>query len=103
MLYPYSLSVKALKKSMYLQMFERHNIASAQRMIYTTPEEELLAGLAGVGLPAGELVPLGASASSASRETLRALSSWRDFFKQQGGEHCCSSEDSIPRRGWIAS
>jgi glycosyltransferase involved in cell wall biosynthesis len=71
MLDPYSLSVKALKKSMYLRMFERHNIACAQRMIYTTREEERLAALAGVRLPPGELVPLGAGASSASRQELR--------------------------------
>jgi glycosyltransferase involved in cell wall biosynthesis len=71
MLDPYSLSVKALKKSMYLRMFERHNIASAQRMIYATLEEERLAALARLQLPPGELVPLGASASSASRHELR--------------------------------
>ena len=72
MLDPYSLSVKALKKSMYLQLFERHNIACAQRLIYTTVEEERLAASAGLRLPPGELVPLGASASSASRDDLRA-------------------------------
>ena len=72
MLDPYSLSVKALKKSTYLQLFERHNIACAQRMIYTTKEEERLAALSGLRLPPGELVPLGASASSASRHDLRA-------------------------------
>jgi glycosyltransferase involved in cell wall biosynthesis len=73
MLDPYSLSIKALKKSMYMQMFERHNIACARRMIYTTREEERLAGLAGLPLPRGELVPLGASASCASKEDLRSL------------------------------
>jgi glycosyltransferase involved in cell wall biosynthesis len=72
MLDPYSLSVKALKKSMYLQFFERRNIAYAQRMIYTTSEEERLAALTGLRLPPGELVPLGARASSASREDLQA-------------------------------
>jgi glycosyltransferase involved in cell wall biosynthesis len=73
MLDPYSLSVKALKKSIYLQLFERHNIAGARRMIYTTEEEERLATLAGLRLPPGELIPLGASASSASRDDLREL------------------------------
>jgi glycosyltransferase involved in cell wall biosynthesis len=72
MLDPDSLSVKALKKSTYLQLFERHNIACAQRMIYTTQEEERLAALADLRLPLGELVPLGARASSASRHDLRA-------------------------------
>jgi glycosyltransferase involved in cell wall biosynthesis len=72
MLDPYSLSVKALKKSTYLLLFERHNIACAQRIIYTTLEEERLAALAGLRLPPGELIPLGASASSASRHDLRA-------------------------------
>jgi glycosyltransferase involved in cell wall biosynthesis len=72
MLDPYSLSVKALKKSIYLRLFERHNIACARRIIYTTREEERLAALAGLRLPPGQLVPLGASASSASRDDLRA-------------------------------
>jgi glycosyltransferase involved in cell wall biosynthesis len=72
MLDPYSLSVKALKKFMYLRMFEQHNIANAQRMIYTTSEEDRLAALVGLRLPPGELVPLGARASSASREDLQA-------------------------------
>jgi glycosyltransferase involved in cell wall biosynthesis len=72
MLDPYSLSVKALKKATYLQLFERHNIECAQRMIYTTLEEERLAALAGLRLPPGELIPLGASASSASRHDLRS-------------------------------
>lgn len=72
MLDPYSLSVKALKKSAYLHMFEKHNIARAARMIYTTPEEERLAKLAGVPLPEGALVPLGANASSAPEGLLRA-------------------------------
>jgi glycosyltransferase involved in cell wall biosynthesis len=72
MLDPYSLSVKALRKFIYLQLFERRNLASAQRVIYTTSEEERLARLAGFRLPPGELVPLGASASSTSKETLRA-------------------------------
>jgi glycosyltransferase involved in cell wall biosynthesis len=84
MLDPYSLSVKALKKSTYLQLFERHNIACAQRMIYTTKEEERLAALAGLRLPPGELVPLGASASSASRDDLRAQFLAR--FPQVGGK-----------------
>src|SRR3954451_17368476 len=66
MLDPYSLSVKALKKSVYLKFFESRNMARAQRMIYTTSEEEKLAALAGLHLPRGEIVPLGAQASSTS-------------------------------------
>ena len=46
MLDPYSLSLKALKKSVYLKFFEGPNMACAQRMIYTTSEEEKLAALA---------------------------------------------------------
>jgi glycosyltransferase involved in cell wall biosynthesis len=84
MLDPYSLSVKALRKSIYLQLFERHNIACAQRLIYTTLEEERLAALAGLRLPPGQLVPLGASASSASRDDLRAQFLAR--FPQVGGK-----------------
>jgi len=71
MLDPYSLSVKARKKSIYLKFFESRNMARAQRMIYTTSEEERLAALAGLPLPPGELVPLGARASSASIDDLR--------------------------------
>ena len=71
MLDPYSLSVKALKKSIYLRFFERRNMARARRMIYTTSEEERLAALAGLPLPPGALVPLGARASAASTEDLR--------------------------------
>jgi glycosyltransferase involved in cell wall biosynthesis len=71
MLDPYSLSVKARKKSIYLRFFESRNLARAQRMIYTTSEEERLAALAGLPLPPGELVPLGARASSASIDDLR--------------------------------
>jgi glycosyltransferase involved in cell wall biosynthesis len=72
MLDPYSLSVKGLKKTMYLQAFERHNIAGAQRMIYTTPEEQRLAELSGLRMPEGSLIPLGASASSVPRNVLRS-------------------------------
>ena len=71
MLDPYSLSLKALKKSLYLKFFEGPNMACAQRMIYTTSEEEKLAGLAGLRLPRGAIVPLGARASSTSRDELR--------------------------------
>jgi glycosyltransferase involved in cell wall biosynthesis len=72
MLDPYSLSVKALKKGIYLRFFESRNMARAQRMIYTTSEEERLAALAGLPLPPGELVPLGARASFASSDHLRS-------------------------------
>ena len=71
MLDPYSLSLKALKKSVYLKFFEGPNMACAQRMIYTTSEEERLAALAGLRLPRGAIVPLGARASSTSTNDLR--------------------------------
>jgi glycosyltransferase involved in cell wall biosynthesis len=71
MLDPYSLSVKALKKSVYMKFFESRNMARAQRMIYTTSEEERLAALAGLRLPRGEIVPLGAQPSSTSTDELR--------------------------------
>jgi glycosyltransferase involved in cell wall biosynthesis len=71
MLDPYSLSVKALKKSLYLRFFESRNMACAQRMIYTTSEEERLAALSGVRLPPGEVVQLGARASSTPTDDLR--------------------------------
>jgi len=71
MLDPYSLSVKALKKSLYLRLFESRNMARAQRMIYTTSEEERLAARAGLRLPPGEIVPLGARTSGDSTGDLR--------------------------------
>ncbi|WP_426527968.1 glycosyltransferase [Bradyrhizobium sp. McL0615] len=71
MLDPYSLSINALKKTIYLKLFESRNIARAQRMIYTTSEEEKLAALAGLRLPRGEIVPLGAQASSTLRDDLK--------------------------------
>lgn len=77
MLDPYSLSIGRLKKLVYLRAFEGRNIAAAQRMVYTTPEEEQLASLAGLSLPKGELVPLGADASCVSKQTLRS-----QFFAQ---------------------
>jgi glycosyltransferase involved in cell wall biosynthesis len=72
MLDPYSLSIKRLKKSIYMRLFEQRNIAGAARMIYTTPEEQRLASLSGLRLPKGELVPLGANASSVQKQALRA-------------------------------
>ena len=71
MLDPYSLSLKALKKSLYLKLFEGPNIAGAQRMIYTTSEEERLANLAALRLPRGAIVPLGARASANSKGDLQ--------------------------------
>jgi glycosyltransferase involved in cell wall biosynthesis len=65
------LSVKALKKSVYLKFFEGPNMACAQRMIYTTSEEERLAALAALRLARGAIVPLGARVSSTSTNDLR--------------------------------
>jgi glycosyltransferase involved in cell wall biosynthesis len=73
MLDPYSLSIRRLKKSIYMWLFERRNIMAAARMIYTTPEEQSRASLSGLRLPKGELVPLGASAGCGQKESLRAL------------------------------
>lgn len=72
MLDPYSLSVKSLKKAVYLRLFESRNLARAARVIYTTAEEQRLAALAGLPLPPAELVPLGARASAASVDALRS-------------------------------
>jgi glycosyltransferase involved in cell wall biosynthesis len=52
-------------------------------MIYTTLEEERLAALTGLRLPPGELVPLGARASFASRDDLRTQFAAR-FPKAEG-------------------
>jgi glycosyltransferase involved in cell wall biosynthesis len=62
MLDPYSLSVKRLRKTLYLWLIERRNVMSAQRLVYTTEEEERLAGR-GIGSPPqGAVVPLGGDA-----------------------------------------
>jgi glycosyltransferase involved in cell wall biosynthesis len=71
MLDPHSLSIMRLKKSIYMRIFERDNIIGAERMIYTTAEEQNLASLSGLHLPKGELVPLGANASCGQKEALR--------------------------------
>jgi glycosyltransferase involved in cell wall biosynthesis len=60
MLDPYSLSVKSLKKRLYLRFFERRNLVNARAMLYTTEEERRLAEKALPWLPAGMVVPLGA-------------------------------------------
>ena len=97
MLDPYSLSVKALKKSVYLKFFESRNMARAQRMIYTTSEEERLAALAGLPLPPGSLSPL-ARGQALLRKTTCDFIFWRGFLKPKGSEGCSFSGDFIPRK-----
>jgi glycosyltransferase involved in cell wall biosynthesis len=62
MLDPYSLSVKRRRKALYLWAVERKNISSAERLVYTTPEEARLAAAMNLCLPKGTVVPLGADA-----------------------------------------
>jgi glycosyltransferase involved in cell wall biosynthesis len=66
MLDPYSLSVKRWHKALYLWAIEGKNISSAQRLIYTSPEEARLAATKISCLPKGVVVPLGADAPDAS-------------------------------------
>jgi glycosyltransferase involved in cell wall biosynthesis len=62
MLDPYSLKVKRWRKAFYLWAVERRNILAAQRVIYTTPEEERLVQVGFGSLPKGVVVPLGGDA-----------------------------------------
>lgn len=62
MLDPYSLSVRRLRKAVYLALVERRNLRGASRTVYTTPEERELAESSVNGLAPGAIVPLGADA-----------------------------------------
>src|SRR5262249_55035923 len=66
MLDPYSITVKRWRKALYLWAIEAKNISSAQRLIYTTPEEARLAATKISCLPKGVVIPLGADAPSGS-------------------------------------
>ncbi len=70
MLDPYSLNVKRWRKSTYLWAMERKNLAAAQRLIYTTPDEGELAARQISYLPKGVVVPLGGDAPGESVEDL---------------------------------
>jgi glycosyltransferase involved in cell wall biosynthesis len=62
MLDPYSLRAKRWRKALYFRAFERRNILSAERLIYTTAEEARLATTELPFLPQGVVVPLGGGA-----------------------------------------
>jgi glycosyltransferase involved in cell wall biosynthesis len=66
MLDPHSLTVKRWRKALYLWAIEQKNISSAQRLIYTTPEEARLAATTISCVPKGVVIPLGADAPSES-------------------------------------
>jgi glycosyltransferase involved in cell wall biosynthesis len=72
MLDPYSLRVKRWRKAIYLRTIERRNILAAQRLIYTTAEEERLAATGGLPLPKGVVVPLGGDAPAGDPAVLAA-------------------------------
>ncbi len=83
MLDPYSLKVKRWRKVFYLRAFERRNILAAQRVIYTTAEEERLAATVGLPLPKGVVIPLGGDAPSGNAEVL--ASGFLDCFPRARG------------------
>ena len=70
MLDPYSLTVKRWRKFLYLLAAERRNILAANRLIYTTAEEERLAAAKFLSRPKGVVIPLGADAPSRNFEEL---------------------------------
>jgi glycosyltransferase involved in cell wall biosynthesis len=82
MLDPYALSVKRWRKALYLWALERQNIASAIRLIYTTPEEARLAATQ-MSLPHGVVVPLGADAPDGNSDEL--ASQFLERFPQARG------------------
>ena len=59
MLDPYSLGIKRLKKQLYMLLHEKRNLLGAERLIFTTTEEESLASSSFSWLPPGMVVPLG--------------------------------------------
>lgn len=59
MLDPYSLSVKALRKRLYLRLSERRNLESAARVLFTTVQEEQLARMCLPWLGESEVIALG--------------------------------------------
>lgn len=60
MLDPYSLSVRAWRKRVYLALVERRNLAAAARVVFTTTGERDLATPTLSDLAPVEIVPLGA-------------------------------------------
>jgi glycosyltransferase involved in cell wall biosynthesis len=71
MLDPYSLGVKWLRKSIYLQCIEKWNIKAAARIIYASSEEARLASAALSSMPKnGVVIPLGSEAPFGSAEAL---------------------------------
>lgn len=59
MLDPYSLGVQRVKKLLYMLLVEKRNLLAANRIVFTTAEEEVLARKAHPWLPQGVVVPLG--------------------------------------------
>src|SRR5262249_55219535 len=86
MLDPYSLSVKPIRKQLYLWAFERKNIKSAQRVIFTTDEEASLATKSVHGMPPTTIVPLGADAPKERNEELKAI--FENEFPSSRGKRC---------------
>jgi glycosyltransferase involved in cell wall biosynthesis len=72
MLDPYSRGVKSCRKALYLWAIERRNICGAERLIYTTAEEQRLAAIDLSGLPKSVVVPLGGDAPAEHSEQLAA-------------------------------
>ena len=70
MLDPYSLSVRRLRKALYLRTVEGRNIAGARRMMFTTMEEARLAALSWPSLPQNVVVPLAGDAPGEGADAL---------------------------------
>lgn len=70
MLDPYSLSQKALKKRVYLSVVEQATLRRAERLLFTTTEEKILAEQKLGGGLMSDVIGLGAEAPEATREEM---------------------------------
>ena len=70
MLDPYSLSVNRWRKAFYLRTIESKTISAAERLIYTTVEEQRLAATQLAFMPTGIVIPLGGDAPAESSASL---------------------------------
>jgi len=70
MLDPYSLSVNRWRKAFYLRTIESKTIFAAERLIYTTFEEQRLAATRLAFMPTGIVIPLGGDAPAESFASL---------------------------------
>jgi glycosyltransferase involved in cell wall biosynthesis len=87
MLDPYSLRQKGWRKRLYLTAIERGNLKRANRLVFTTAEEERCAREAFPWLPPGAVIPLGADGPCDLPRNV-AAEAFRRLFPQVEGRLC---------------